>query len=224
MVMLCLVFTVLSIITSFDRSNMRSTLLLSTLALLANAAPHPRPQGIDLDVVQAAPQPTDVIDSSTTTGEIVTFDSESAISAIIASVISGDDEAVVDISNSTSDPIPDTNLERRAALRARTACATQIVGYGPVPSPDTPAVFSSYSAYASAALNAPTPSGYKSIYTNMNASNNAPAYLGYTTLKSYDTVLLVACPQHKFDPTNACSVARRNATQSMAALLSMSVS
>lgn len=168
---------------------MRLTLLLPTLALVANAAPHPRPQGIDLDVVQAAPQPTDVVVPSTTIGEVVNFDSESAMSAVIASVISGEDDAVVDISDSTSDPIPDTILERRAALEARTACATQIVGYGPVPSPDTPAAFSSYSAYASAALNAPTPSGYTSIYTNLNASNNAPAYLGYTTLKSYDTVL-----------------------------------
>lgn len=82
----------------------------------------------------------------------------------------------------------------------RNACDPQQAGAGPVPSPDTDSAFVSYSAFASAASAAPTPSGYINTFKNFKAMNNALGYMGFTLLDSYD---VQACSR-KCDAINGC--------------------
>jgi hypothetical protein len=59
-------------------------------------------------------------------------------------------------------------------------------GKGPVPSPDSAVEFETYAPFASAATSAPTPTGYKQTFKNLQAASTADDYLGYVSLDSYD--------------------------------------
>lgn len=87
------------------------------------------------------------------------------------------------------DPPTQTAAATGTGLKKRAACDPQPTGAGLIPSPDTVSAFLAYSAYASAASAALTPSGYVNTFTNLQASNNAYGYLGYTALSSYDSNL-----------------------------------
>lgn len=65
-------------------------------------------------------------------------------------------------------------------------CAPQPDGYGPVPSPDTPAGFLAYSAWSTDATTAQTPAGYTQVFQNANASVVGPSYLALLTMQTYD--------------------------------------
>ncbi|TKX19047.1 hypothetical protein C1H76_8938 [Elsinoe australis] len=149
---------------------MHSFLSLSLLALVA-AAPAPRPQDIEFDLVQALPNPT----SSVATGakeQIVTYDPSAILS-------SAEPQITADVKTTAG------SLERRKA------CDPQPTGakYAPTVSADTPAAFTDSPDFAYIALNAPVPTGYIQRFKNLKASNNAYGYMGFTTLDSYDTAV-----------------------------------
>lgn len=135
---------------------MRSFILTSVVLSIAAAAPAPAPQDIDFDLAYALPNPS-YTTAAGATAQIVTYNP----SSILASAQSQITAAQTDASDATS----------TAALEKRTACAPQPSGYGPVPSPDTPSAFSSYSVFASAASAAPTPNGYSQTFKNLQGSN-----------------------------------------------------
>jgi hypothetical protein len=142
---------------------MRSFFLLSAAAGLTIASPVP--QELDFSLVDIVDTPSNVTVPSNTDELIVTYDSDSAAAAVQTSVLTGQTE--IDISNSTTNSTDSSTLHRRGT------CAAQASGSGPVPSPDTASAFLSYSAFASAAEAAATPSGYTREFKNLNASNNA---------------------------------------------------
>jgi hypothetical protein len=80
-------------------------------------------------------------------------------------------------------------------------CAPLPLGAGPIPYPDTPEAFLAFNIIAKAALNAVTPNGYTSTFTNELAANNAPGYAGYYALDSYDPDLCAA----KCAATDGCA-------------------
>lgn len=142
---------------------MRSFILLSAAAALSFASPVP--QELDLSLVDVVETPSNITVPTNTEEVIVSYDSDAAANAVQTSVLTGQTE--IDISNST------TNSTSSASIKKRGTCAAQATGSGPVPSPDTASSFLSYSAFASAASAAATPSGYTQAFKNLNASNNA---------------------------------------------------
>lgn len=81
------------------------------------------------------------------------------------------------------------------------ACAKQPDGYGPVPTPDTPAAFLAYPPFHQMAQGAKTPQGYVETFKDLNASSSANSYLGLHTLSSYD---VIGCSQ-LCDNTTLCT-------------------
>lgn len=146
---------------------MRSTLFAAALAGIAAA--NPLPQELDFSVIDnAAPIPSvtiPVVDISATT---VSVDIAAATSSIAAAV-----EA--------------SAVEEKRAIKKRGSCATQAAGAGPLTTPDTAPAFLANPVYASIASAAPVPTGYTQSFVNLQGSNNAYGYMGYTTLKTYDT-------------------------------------
>lgn len=142
---------------------MRSYLLASAIAALVLASPVP--QTLDFDLIDTVDTPASVTVPFDITSQNVTYDAAAAASAVKSSVVAGDDS--IDLSDSTSD------VNSTATIAKRDTCATQAAGSGPVPSPDTASAFLAYSAFASAATSAPTPSGYTQAFSNLNASNSA---------------------------------------------------
>lgn len=139
-------------------------MLVTAAAALAFASPVP--QSLDFDLIDTVDTPANVTIPTDITAQNVTYDATAAASAVVSSVVIGDNS--VDLSDSTSAVANST-----ATLVKRGTCATQAAGSGPVPSPDTASAFLAYSAFASAATSAPTPSGYTQAFSNLNASNNA---------------------------------------------------
>jgi hypothetical protein len=142
---------------------MLSLILFSSVIGLACAAP--RPQNIDFSLADALPDPTFSI-AVGVTAQVVTYDA----SAILSSAASQITATVV---NTAAAVIATTDA---ASNQKRDACSAQPAqpsGYGPVPSPDTPSAFLSYSSFAAAATGAPVPSGYTQEFSNLQASNNA---------------------------------------------------
>nr|POE48974.1 hypothetical protein CFP56_32126 [Quercus suber] len=86
-------------------------------------------------------------------------------------------------------------------------CAPQPDGYGPVPTPDSPAAFLAYNSLHSYAQAAPTtvPSSdgtqYTQVFKDLNASVSAQSYLGLYTFQSYDVAACAA----KCDGTDLCT-------------------
>lgn len=145
------------------------------LAALVAANPVPEPQLINLASVAAQgapPQPTITIGA---TRVVVTFDPTKAASSVAASI--------------TAEPVTAAkrDLTYEVLGRRQADCASLASGYGPVVSPDSPSAFTANTAMAAAASSAPIPKGYVQTFQNLQASNNANGYLGYTTMKTYDT-------------------------------------
>lgn len=142
---------------------MRSLLFLSSVIGIACAAP--RPQDIDFALAEALPDPT-YSEAVGVTAQVITYD----ITAVLSSAAAQITASVVD---SAAAVVLTTDA---ASNHKRDACAAQSVqpsGYGPVPSPDTPSAFVSYSSFAAAATKAAVPSGYTQQFSNLQASNNA---------------------------------------------------
>lgn len=176
---------------------MRSTLIISAFAVLAVAAP--RPQDIEFDQVDAAPDPTIYTPPTNVTVDDVEIQPASVASAIASA-------AVTDVA-STTDPTQKRDLlELTDLIGKRDAdCAVQPAGTGPAVnkyvllksiqeqalmsnSPDTSDAFLAYQPFIDAANNAQTPQGYSLAFQNKQASSQTTSYLGYTTLSSYDPI------------------------------------
>jgi len=61
-----------------------------------------------------------------------------------------------------------------------------LLGYGPVPTPDTVDAFEAYEEWSDDAQKAKTPDGYAQTFKDFKASVSANSYLGLVTLHSYD--------------------------------------
>ena len=151
----------------------------------------PAPQELDLDLVAAVPDPT-YTEAVGVTAQAVTYDA----TALAAQAT----EAVSSVSIDIDNVLSSTAIAGYKAKR--TACAPQPTGIAAyaVKNPDTAAAFASNSAFSSKALSAATPNGYTLQFQNLNASSSAYGYMGFTTLKEYDTG---ACAQ-KCSATKGC--------------------
>ncbi|KAG9604895.1 hypothetical protein KCU77_g774, partial [Aureobasidium melanogenum] len=165
---------------------MKSIILTYLLAGLVTAAP--RPQDIDFDLAYAVPNPT-YSEAIGATAQSVVINPSVVYSA-----------AAAQITDTVADTAGVATATAQVANQKRAACASQPVGAGPVPSPDTASAFLAYASFASIASAAPTPSGYSRQYVNQMGSSNAYGYLGFTTLKTYDVNLCAS----KCNAINGC--------------------
>ncbi|GAM83182.1 hypothetical protein ANO11243_011680 [Dothideomycetidae sp. 11243] len=150
-----------------------SALVVNTLAL---PQPLPAPQGIDFDLVDAAP--TVVVQgaplAAAETAAAPSYDAQAAAAA------------------AAGDPI--TSLAARDVVkRAAPTCTSLPTGYGPVSNPDTAAAFQSNPVYAQTAQKAIVPDGYSLSFSSLTGATSASTYLGYYTLQSYNPVF---CQQY----------------------------
>jgi hypothetical protein len=177
-------------------------------ALAANlVAALPAPQDIDIDMVEAAPDPT-YTQTLGLTAQVVTYDTtailaEATAAATVVSVAVSDvlegtaivskrDEASsssYDVNAAmwvTATPTPTANDKRDIVARAAcTALPTGIASYAL--SADTASDFRANGSWASIASQAPVPSGYVNTVVNAAGANSGYGYLGYSNLASYDT-------------------------------------
>lgn len=143
-------------------------MLVSAFAALAAAAP--RPQAIDFGAVNEA-------EPATLTGPPPTAVSQDAYNSAQASAA-----AAADMS---SDPL----VKRQ--LGVNDPCGVQPDGFGPRPETDSVEAFLAYQPFADAANAAAAnpPSGYTTVFKNLQGSVSANTYLGLTTLTKYDAAL-----------------------------------
>ncbi|KAI5250425.1 hypothetical protein E4T43_00013 [Aureobasidium subglaciale] len=202
---------------------MRSSFLYALLPTLALAAP--RPQDINLDAVDAAPDPVIVtpavaVVAQTATAAAIAAQTLSAAAAIATDPASTDttgiekrdDSGSVDLAacnyfcDNTTVTVSarDTSiggLAKRDVLEARdVTCAKQPTGAGPVTSPDTPEAFAANQDLSNAARNAITPNGYGSAFTNLQGATTGSNFLMQYTLNSYDTLTCAS----RCDRDNRC--------------------
>ena len=144
----------------------RSLLFFSSVFGLACAAPWP--QDIDFALAEAIPDPV-YSEAVGVTAQVITYDT----AAIPAS-------AAPQTTANTVDTSAAVVLTTDAASNQKCdACAAQSVqpsDYGPIPSPDTPSAFVSYSSFAAAATKATVPSEYTQQFSNLQASDQAQTY------------------------------------------------
>jgi hypothetical protein len=114
---------------------MRCLLVLSVLAAVVAAAPHP--QDISFDEVEAAPDPVIITPSAAVASQVATVAPVAdQIAAAAAAVLA--DPAVNDTLSSSKRDI--------VARDASTPCAKQPLGKGPVASPDSAEAFQALDA------------------------------------------------------------------------------
>ncbi|KAL2073289.1 hypothetical protein VTL71DRAFT_10613 [Oculimacula yallundae] len=163
---------------------MRSTIILSAFAALALAAP--RPQEIEFDLVDAAPD-----------AEIVTPPTDVSVDNVaslpVAEVVKAAAASVTDVAQA----------EKRALRKRDGDCSAEPAGTGPrVSDPeDTPEAFLAYQPFKDDAikhaLDANVPQGYSLAYSNLQASSQTSSYLGFRTQKTYDPIACASyCDQH----------------------------
>jgi hypothetical protein len=139
---------------------MRSVVFLAP-SIIGLVAAIPAPQDIDFELAYALPNPT-YTQAIGVTAQTVSYNPTTVYAAAAEQVT----ETVID---SAAAVATDIFLKNKRAA----ACATQPVGYGPVPSPDSVSAFYALPAISDAAVSAPTPSGYVKQFSNLQASNNA---------------------------------------------------
>ena len=161
-------------------------------------------QDLDYDLLdQLAPLSTASIpvvylttNTSAATAVTISYSQSAVIAAISSAISANPSDAAPLLSNINKRHLPTgmtTKVVKRSSVQsgapslASSFCQVQPTGAGPVPSPDTASAFLQDDALASSASGAPTPSGYKNVFTNLQKSNSAYGYLGFSTLKSYDT-------------------------------------
>ncbi|KAK8135097.1 carbohydrate-binding -like protein [Apiospora sp. TS-2023a] len=194
---------------------MKRSLLISSCAALAQA------QSFQWDVIDAAPPATKVTVPVGGQPVSVPYDRNAAIASIEASInpptlpvtvtrklpdLGASIPAAI-VSSVASKVIPSvavpspTTAPTLNVVRRDTPCATQPIGSGPVPTPDTAANFLSLPDFATAANKAQVPNNYVQTFANLTAANNDYGFLGLVTLTSYDPqACATAC-----DHTNGCS-------------------
>lgn len=165
---------------------MRS-LFFAGLASLALAAP--RPQNIDTEAVEAAPDPVMV------TPAVATPSQRASIAAAVVEAAAATKVSLLKRTNmicgGEEDPSACIEVESKRDVQVRKRdgdCSKQPLGSGPVPSPDTAVAFSSNQDIQDLARSAPTPDGYSLVFSNLDGSLSTSVYMGLTTMDSYDTL------------------------------------
>jgi hypothetical protein len=148
---------------------------VSTLAAIAGQCLLASAQLIDLDFINAEPDPTFTI-ALDAPSQTITYNRASAIAKDHAEAGSDSPLDVVEAgpakrNTGSSGPI----LEARQAACAPAPTTSNI--YNAVLSP--PESFVADSNFAQAANQAPTPSGYTKTFTNAKAASQAHGYMGY---------------------------------------------
>ncbi|PBP19023.1 hypothetical protein BUE80_DR010095 [Diplocarpon rosae] len=156
---------------------MRATLIILAFAALALAAP--RPQAIDIDAVDALPNPKVDTAPSNVTAETVPI-------VPVASAVKIADASVTDVAQTKGKR---ENLNKRDGN-----CAVQPAGTGPrISTPDDSAdSFLKWQPFkdnaAAAALPTNVPQGYSPAFSNLEGSTQTVSYLGFETIDKYDPV------------------------------------
>ncbi|KAK6599418.1 hypothetical protein H4I95_08293 [Botrytis cinerea] len=151
---------------------MRPVIIASAFAALAFA--NPLPQDIDLGAIDALPEagvsaaPVDV------SSQVVAVKPVS--------------DAVTEGASVVNDVAAPDGVTKKRGLTKRD-CEPQPAGYGPNSKPkDTAEAFLKDDQYNKIAYKAPTPQGYTLSFSQLQGSSQTTSYLGYKTMKSYDTV------------------------------------
>jgi hypothetical protein len=148
---------------------------IAAAVLLAGAVvASPVPQDLDWDAIDAldpVPTPDIPVVDAAAAQTTITFSATQAASSVSAAVI--------------ADP---TDVTPKMLKRVDdSGCAVQPTA------DDTADDFSSNTAFASAATNAPTPKGWTLAYSNQaGSSEGVYGYQGYSILDTYDTALCAA--------------------------------
>lgn len=118
-------------------------------------------QDIEFDLVDSVPDPTyDLTALITATAVTSSYNP----SAVLASAVS----QITD----TAAQAPSAVVSAGSTLLKRAACTALPSGLTGYPySPDTASAFEANPSFSAAALAAPAPSGYNTVFTNRNASN-----------------------------------------------------
>lgn len=155
---------------------MKSTTFITTgLVSLVGASPLQSRQLLDLSLLDAAPNPVVHSISIEEKPHTVQFDLAAATDAAIA--------APLHPGSLHLGPL----IGRAVETRTDDACKPLTLGAGPVLETDSAEAFVAADIFASAAIDAHTPTGYTQTFANLKASNSAYGYSGYSTLNSYDT-------------------------------------
>ena len=144
---------------------MRSYALTALLAGSAFSAPHP--QALDFAAIDEAgtiPQPSIPVVNAEKATTVVDYNPTEAAASVAAAVLADPSDTSVKVKR-------DDN----------SGCKIQ------PEADDTAENFLANTEFSDAANAATTPSGYTQSFKNLKASNNAMGYMGYSTLKTYDT-------------------------------------
>ncbi|KAF1821989.1 uncharacterized protein K489DRAFT_370880 [Dissoconium aciculare CBS 342.82] len=154
-------------------------LAILCVALSALAVGHAAPQGIDFNLVLAAPKSTLSQDFGAIS-QVVTVNT-----AALLAQATGVSSVDVSFNNAATVAAPKRDLEARAA------CASQSPGaQAPAYSPDTASAFrAAQASFGAVATSAPVPPGYNKVFDGLyGATKMAYGYLGFSTLPKYDTI------------------------------------
>jgi hypothetical protein len=144
-----------------------SSFAISAVAVRLVAA-LPRPQDLDFDLIDAAPDPT-LVKTVGVTAQTITIDPK----ALLASATADISSVVVD----AGDVLSGTAVAHKRAAAAIVTCAPQPAGATSAPTypvgDDNVAKFKADTYYGTVALGAQTPSEYTLVFSNKQASSNA---------------------------------------------------
>ncbi|KAH0423407.1 hypothetical protein CcaCcLH18_12189 [Colletotrichum camelliae] len=163
---------------------MLSALIIAAVAGMAAANPivardTSAQDGIDFDVLDAAPEPTKVGPAVGVASETATYNVASASAAAAA--------------DATQNPVspPDSTLAARDNPSPNNSGCTKTepIGAGYTSTPDTYDAFMANTTYDNIANTPPKIDGYDRVFVALSRAIESPSYLSYTTLKSYDPFL-----------------------------------
>ncbi|THY05458.1 hypothetical protein D6D01_09999 [Aureobasidium pullulans] len=141
----------------------------------------PRPQNLDFDLIDAAPDPT-FTQAVGATAQTIIIDPNALLASATADISS--------VSVDAGDVLSSTAVAHKRAAAATVTCAPQPAGATSAPTyaadDDNVANFKANTHYDNIALSAQTPSDYSLAFSNKQASSNALGYLGFDTMDEYD--------------------------------------
>jgi hypothetical protein len=138
-------------------------------ALAANlVAALPRPQELDFDLIDAAPDPT-FTEAVGATAQTITIDPKALLASATADISS--------VSVDAGDILSSTAVVYKRAAATPATCAPQAAGATSAPTYaadiDNVSNFNANTYYGSIASKAPIPTGYSQAFLNKQASSNA---------------------------------------------------
>jgi len=173
---------------------MKSTIILSALAVVASASPFLKPRSLDISAYKAVPTvPVTGAPAGNTATPTVKYNPALATPIVIDIVSILKSLPTLPSILPITWPLATGSATPKRKTK-RTTCPANPVANGPaVNSPDTPAAFQSSTVFADAALNAATPENYTLVdgFKNVEASAQDATYLTYISdaLTSYDPAI-----------------------------------